>query len=30
MQVTPNRIAMAPEQGSINGLADGNAQEARR
>ena len=30
MRVTPNRIAMAPEQGSINGLADSNAQEARR
>lgn len=30
MQVTPNRIAMAPERRSIDGVADGNRQEARR
>lgn len=30
MQVTPNRIAMAPDQRSVNGVANGNTQEARR
>lgn len=30
MQVTPNRIAMAPDQRSINGVANDNTQEARR
>ncbi|MDH4984072.1 efflux RND transporter periplasmic adaptor subunit [Aminobacter anthyllidis] len=30
MQVTPNRIAMAPDQRSVDGVADGNTQEARR
>ncbi|WP_341878432.1 efflux RND transporter periplasmic adaptor subunit (plasmid) [Aminobacter sp. P9b] len=30
MQVTPNRIAMAPDQRSVDGAADGNTQEARR
>ncbi|MBT1156823.1 efflux RND transporter periplasmic adaptor subunit [Aminobacter anthyllidis] len=30
MQVTPNRVAMAPDQRSVDGVADGNTQEARR
>ncbi|KQU64036.1 transporter [Aminobacter sp. DSM 101952] len=30
MQVTPNRIAMAPDRRSVDGVADGSAQEARR
>lgn len=30
MQVTPNRIAMAPDQRSVDGIAEGNTQEARR
>ncbi|MDH4984358.1 efflux RND transporter periplasmic adaptor subunit [Aminobacter anthyllidis] len=30
MQVTPNRVAMAPGQRSVDGVADGNTQEARR
>ncbi len=30
MQVTPNRIVMAPDQRSVDGVADGNTQEARR
>lgn len=30
MQVTPNRIAMAPDQRSVDGVGDGNTQEARR
>lgn len=30
MQVTPNRIPMAPDQRSVNGVANGNTQEARR
>lgn len=30
MQVTPNRIAMSPDQRSVNGVANGNTQEARR
>lgn len=30
MQVSPNRIAMAPDQRSVDGVAKGNTQEARR
>jgi len=30
MQVTPNRIAMAPDQRSVDGAVDGDTQEARR
>lgn len=30
MQVTPNPIAMAPDQRSVDGVAGGNTQEARR
>ncbi|WP_430715343.1 efflux RND transporter periplasmic adaptor subunit [Rhodopseudomonas pseudopalustris] len=30
MQVTPNRIAMAPDQRSVNGVANSSSQEARR